>query len=224
LESQPAIKQLKEGLVNMQLRTADLQGLRSDEHPLVKSSKQAEEQIGRHLHEELTLAIRGLEVELRMDADRIKLLEEQLVQTTARQEKLAAVRATYETQAAENRHCLQLVQRAQQNLAEARATHAGANAASLIGGIGLPDTGSRPIGPSRAIIALGGLAGGLVTGLGAFFLALPPKKREEPIAAEYYQPPRLVPTAANHRSVNGFGTNGNKRLNLQQALRKVYRK
>jgi len=63
LESQPAIKQLKEGLVNTQLQTAQLQGLRSEAHPLVKSSRQAEEQIGRQLHEELALAIRGLEVE-----------------------------------------------------------------------------------------------------------------------------------------------------------------
>ena len=104
---------------------------------------------------------------------------DQLAQATARQEHLAAIRATYETQAAENRHRTQLVDRAEQNLSEARASHAGANAASLIGSIDLPDTGSQPVGPSRTIIALGGLVGGLITGLGVFFLALPQKTREE---------------------------------------------
>jgi len=41
----------------------------------------------------------------------------------------------------------------------------------LIGSIDLPDAGSQPVGPSRTVIALGGLVGGLVTGLGVVFLA-----------------------------------------------------
>jgi uncharacterized protein involved in exopolysaccharide biosynthesis len=223
LESQSAIKQLKEGLVATQLKTAQLQGLRSEEHPLVKSSRQAEEQIGRHLHEELALAIRGLEVELRMDADRIKLLDEQLAKSTARQEQLAAIRATYETQVAENRHRTQLFERAEQNLSEARASHAGANAASLIGSIDLPDAGSQPVGPSRSIIALGSLVAGLMAGLGVFFLALPQKKSEELPTPEFYQAPRMYEHLENHAAANGSRKNGTKPMNLQQALRKVYR-
>jgi polysaccharide biosynthesis transport protein len=223
LESQPAIKQLKEGLVATQLHTAQLQGLRSEEHPLVKSSRQAEEQIGRHLHEELALAIRGLEVELRMDAERSKLLDTQLGETTARQENLAAIRATYESQAAENRHRTQLVERAEQNLAEARASHAGASAASLIGIIDPPDAGSLPVGPSRTIIALGGLVGGLMTGLGVFFLALPQKKYTLPAAEDYYQSPRLHQPAANHAAANGSGSNGKGTMNITQALQRLHR-
>ena len=223
LESLPAIKQLKEGLVATQLQTAQLQGLRSEEHPLVKSSRQAEEQIGRHLHEELALAIRSLDVELRMDADRTKLLDDQLAQATARQEHLAAIRATYEAQSAENRHRTLLVEKAEQNLAEARASHAGANAASLIGSIDLPDAGSQPVGPSRTVIALGGLVGGLMTGLGVFFLALPQRKREEPAAADFYQSPRFSQPLENRPAANGSGRNGNGPMNIKQALRKLLR-
>ncbi|MCC6126774.1 MAG: hypothetical protein IT426_17565 [Pirellulales bacterium] len=223
LESQSAIKQLKEGLVATQLRTAQLQGLRSEEHPLVKSSRQAEEQVGRHLHEELTLAIRGLEVELRMDADRIELLNDQLAEATSRQEKLAAIRATYEIQAAENRHRTLLVERAEQNLTEARASLAGANAASLIDGIGLPDTGSRPIGPSRTVLALGGMVGGLFAGLGVFFLALPQKKRDESILPDCYRSPRLARPEDYHPSPNGSRRNGKSApLTVKQALGKLF--
>lgn len=222
LESQPAIKQLKEGLVATQLRTADLQGLRSEEHPLVKSSRQAEEQVGRHLHEELTLAIRGLEVELRMDADRLQLLENQLNEATARQERLAAIRATYETQAAENRHRTQLVDRAEQNLAEARASHAGANAASLISTIDVADTGSEPIGPSRTAIALGGIAAGLITGFGVLFLALPQRHRGS-TDEEIYRSPQLPHSIEPRRTANGSGKNGKHSMNIAQALRSLHR-
>jgi uncharacterized protein involved in exopolysaccharide biosynthesis len=221
LESQPAIKQLKEGLVATQLRTAELQGLRSDEHPLVKSSRQAEEQVGRHLHEEMTLAVRGLEVELRMDADRLKLLDEQLSQTTARQESLAAIRATYEAQAAENRHRTQLVDRAEQNLAEARASHAGANAASLISAIDVADAGSDPIGPSRTMIALGGIAAGLIVGVGVLFLALPQWSRE-PTNVDFYRSPRLPHAIAERPAPNGSVKNGKYPMNVTQALRSLY--
>jgi polysaccharide biosynthesis transport protein len=223
LESQPAIKQLKEGLVATQLRTAELQGLRSEEHPLVKSSRQAEEQVGRHLHDELTLAIRGLEVELRMDADRIKLLDEQLAEATARQERLAAIRATYEAQAAENRHRTQLVDRAEQNLAEARASHAGANAASLIGSIDLPDTGSQPVGPGRTIIALGGIVGGLIAGLGVFFLAVPQNRRDDTAEEEFYHSPRISQPVEEHSAANGSRRNGDRRMNLTEALQRLHR-
>jgi uncharacterized protein involved in exopolysaccharide biosynthesis len=223
LESQPSLKQLKEGLIGTQLRTAQLQGMMSEEHPRVISSRQAEEQIGRHLHEELALAIRGVEVELRLDADRIKLLNDQLAQATARQEHLAAIRATYETQVAENRHRTLLVDKAEQNLSEARASHAGANAASLIGSIDTPDTGSLPVGPSRTIIALGGLAGGLITGLGMFFLALPPKTREEEPLKEFYQAPQFTHREEYHSSANGSRRNGHGPMSFKQAVRKLYR-
>jgi hypothetical protein len=66
-----------------------------------------------------------------------------------------------------------LLERAQQNLAEARAAQASAKAASLISRIDAPDAGIRPIGPSRAAIALGGVLGGLLAGLGVFFLVVP---------------------------------------------------
>jgi uncharacterized protein involved in exopolysaccharide biosynthesis len=222
LESQSALKQLKEGLISSQLRTAQLQSTMSDDHPRVKSAKQAEEEIGRHLHEELALAIRGLEVELRLDADRIHLLDDQLAQTTARQERLSAIRATYEAQAAENRHRTMLVDRAVQNLTEARASHAGANAASLIGCIDSADAGSRPVGPSRTIIALGGLVGGLITGFGVFFLAVPHKVREEEPKEEYYQVPQF-PQREDCLPANGSRRNGHGTMSVKQAVQKLYR-
>jgi succinoglycan biosynthesis transport protein ExoP len=175
LESQPALRRLKDGLVDAQLVTATLKGSMSAEHPRVRAARQAETEIAQNLHAELAVAIRGLQVELKMNADRQALLEEQLARAEARLARLAEIRAVYESQAAENRHRTLLVERAEQNLAEARAAQAGAKAASLVSLIDAPDAGSKPIGPSRAVIAASGTAGGLIAGLGLFFFLLPAK-------------------------------------------------
>ena len=92
-DSHPSLQRLKDGLIDAQLRTAKLLGTMSAEHPLVRAAKESEEQIGRDLHNELAIARRGVEVELRLTADRRALLEEQLAKTNERLQRLAAVRA-----------------------------------------------------------------------------------------------------------------------------------
>ena len=108
-----------------------------------------------------------------MLADRRTLLEDQLAKTNARLANLAAVRATYANEVAEAKSRAALLERAEQNLAEARATRASAKAASLISRIDTPDAGIRPVGPSRAVIALCGVLGGLLAGFGVVFLTVP---------------------------------------------------
>lgn len=179
LDSQPALKRLKEGLVDAQLRTAQLQGRMSAEHPLVIAAKQGEEEIGRHLHSELTIAIRGLETELQLDTDRIAMLDKQLAQSAGRLGRLAEVRAAYANLVGETTHRARLLERAQQNLADARASGAGAKTASLISCIDTPETGTRPVSPSRTVILLAGVLGGLMTGLSTVLLTVAPRQRAE---------------------------------------------
>ena len=95
LDSQPALRRLKDGLVDAQLRTATLQGRMSAEHPEVISAKEAEAQVAARLHAELSTAIRGLESELAFDANRLEMLENQRNSAAARLARLAGLRATY---------------------------------------------------------------------------------------------------------------------------------
>jgi uncharacterized protein involved in exopolysaccharide biosynthesis len=184
LESHPSLRRLKEGLIDAQLRTAALQGTMAPDHPRVQGAKEAEEEIGRQLHDELAIARRGIEVELRLNADRRTLLEDQLAKTNDRLHGLAEVRAEYANQVTETKNRATLLERAEQNLAETRATRASAKAASLISRIDTPDAGIRPIGPGRIVIALCGVLGGLLTGFGLVFLAVPTATAEsEPVAA-----------------------------------------
>ena len=174
LESQPALRRLKDGLVDAQLRTAQLQGRMSVQHPRVLAAKEAEDQIGRHLHDEMAVAIRGIEVDLRLGAARTAMLQERLDDATKRFARVASVRASYTNLLAENGNRTALLQRAEDNLAEARAAQASAKATSLIARIDSPDAGTSPIGPGRAIILLVGVAGGLLAGFGVLFLTVEP--------------------------------------------------
>jgi polysaccharide biosynthesis transport protein len=173
LDSHPSLRRLKDGLIDAQLRTSALLGTMAADHPKVLAARESEEQIGRHLHNELTLARRGVEVELRVIADRRVLLEDQLAKTTERLRGLVAVRAGYTNQVAEAKNRATLLERAQQNLAEARAARASAKAASLISRIDRPDAGIRPVGPGRIVIALCGVLGGVLAGFGIVFLSVP---------------------------------------------------
>jgi len=174
LESQPALRRLKDGLVDAQIHTAQLKGRMSDAHPLVQAARESEKEIGRHLHHELGISIRGVKADLRLTGDRIHLLEERLAEVNGRLKRLAALRAPYANQLAEMAHRTQLLQQAEQQFSQARATQASASITSLISRIDPPDAGTKPLGPSRAMIAVFGVAGGLFVGLGVLLLTVPP--------------------------------------------------
>ncbi|MCL6504199.1 MAG: hypothetical protein K6T86_16065 [Pirellulales bacterium] len=173
LESQPALRRLKDGLVDAQLRTASLLGSMSQRHPQVQAALAAEAEVREHLHEELEAAIRGLEVELRLSSDRSNALHAQLEALRSRLNRLAALRTPYANLVAEVRNRVRLLEEAERNLAEARASLAAAHAASQVTQVEDPHLGTQPVGPSRAMIILGGGVAGLVAGLGLLFVTLP---------------------------------------------------
>lgn len=172
-ESQPALKRLKEGLVDAQLKTASLSGGMSSEHPLVRTAEEAEAQISRQLDQELEIACRGVEVDLQLASERAETLAEQLADTRSRLAKLGSLRATYSNLIAEVQHRSGLLATAERELSEARSSQAGAHSSSLIYTIDAPDAGTRPVGPGRLTIALGGLAAGLLIGAAVLFVCLP---------------------------------------------------
>jgi uncharacterized protein involved in exopolysaccharide biosynthesis len=220
LEAQPALRELREGLIAAQLRTANLQGRMSDEHPLVLAALESERRIRADLHEELASAICGVEADLRLTRDRIRLLEQQLEATCRKLAALAELRASYSNQVAETANRVQLLQRAEEKLAEARTTQATADAASLIARIDVPDTGTDPIGPSRAMLVLMGIAAGLAAAAGFALLTVPPSQpalSQEVAAAPEVLNARFPST--NGRSKTPAPATG--QVSLKQALLKL---
>jgi uncharacterized protein involved in exopolysaccharide biosynthesis len=214
LESQPALKRLKEGLIDAQLRSADLQGRMSDSHPLVLAAKQSEEEINHRLYDELASSVRGVQAELRLGVQRIAMLEEHQADAARRLDQLAALRAPYVNFVAETRNRGELLQRAQQRLAEVRGNQATATTADLIARINQPDTGPLPVGLGRGTLVLLGMAFGLMTGFGVVYLTAP--------AAPAISPLPAIPSTVSFAKVSD-GRIDNPALSFNESLEKILR-
>jgi uncharacterized protein involved in exopolysaccharide biosynthesis len=170
LKSQPAVAQLKTALVAAEVHTAGLLGSRSESHPFVVAAREAEDLLRQQLHDEVTVAIRGLKVDAELNADRERVLMAKSNVGRERLSRLAEARAEYAKLVASVENHTRLVEAARKNLADARAQQAGARSASVISRIDGVETSVRPIGPSRKTITAAGGVGGLVLGLGVVFL------------------------------------------------------
>ncbi len=201
LDSQPALRRLKDGLVDAQLRTAQLRGNMTDSHPQVIAAQFAERNIVEQVHSELGTAIRGCSVDLELTASRVATLETQVTTNQQRLQSLAGLRAGYANLTADVAQHSELLQKARRELADARASQAGAQGPGVITLIDTPDTGNRPLGPGRASIILGGILGGLTIGFGLVFLTAPlPTVTAAPVAAPVLHHPR----AKSHSPVAGL--------------------
>ena len=127
-----------------------------------------------NLNAELKNAIQIAEVELRLTDARAESLREQLANVRGRFARLAGLRTSYAILVAQTQNRTDLLQASRRTLADARAGQAAARTASLIAQIDRPDTGARPVGLSRAMTVLAGLAGGLLAGLGVLLLTVQP--------------------------------------------------
>jgi uncharacterized protein involved in exopolysaccharide biosynthesis len=173
LASQPALSRLKDGLVDAQLRTAQLLGTMREAHPQVQAAIDAEQQVRRHLHGELEVAIRGLAAELEMADARSDNLENQKAALQTKLDRIARLRVRYDNLEDEANRRSEILEQAQGDLTNARANQAAAQTASLISRIGRPETGDSPVGPGAFVIAAGGSVCGLALGLGLVFLSAP---------------------------------------------------
>jgi uncharacterized protein involved in exopolysaccharide biosynthesis len=172
LETQPALRRLKESLVDAQLRNSQLLGNMSNEHPHVIAAKTAEAEIADQLRAEVVAASGIVKMELHLTTERSATLEKQLAAAKQRLSHLAEIRTDYASLTAEVVRRTETLKAAENQLAEARASQASAHTASLITRIDSPETGLSPIGPSRSMIVLGGAFGGFVLGLAALFLTV----------------------------------------------------
>ena len=174
LEAQPALRRLKDGLVDAQLRTATVLGTMSPEHPAAQAAQAGEQEIGTHLREEIGIAIKGLQIDLRLAQERVAALERNREDLQNRLAQLANIRAEYANLVAANRHRSDLLKTVQQELSEAQAGQAAARKSSLITLIDRPDAGSKPAGPGKTTIVMGGFLAGVIFGLGILFLTIQP--------------------------------------------------
>ncbi|GAB6166797.1 hypothetical protein JCM19992_27970 [Thermostilla marina] len=172
LESQPALRRLKDGLIDAELRLASLRGNMSDEHPTVISAKLAKEEIQAKLFQELDSAVEGLEAEQSLLQEQAAAYSRQLHECEQRLARLAELRTRYSSLLAEQRRREAVLQRAESELSEARLQLAGNSGGPLLA-VDKAETSDKPVGPSRAVIAAAGVAAGLLFGFAVFVWTVP---------------------------------------------------
>lgn len=173
LELQPSLRRLKDGLVDAQLRTAQLAGARSKDHPEVKAAIQAEAQVRQELFAEIAVAIRGLDSDIRISQMRLERLNSQRQDVEARLDKLVAIRTNYANLITAARAKSDVLERVRGELSTARANERAAKEVSLIARVDRAVADSRPSGPSRRTIVIIGFFLGLCITTGLLFLTEP---------------------------------------------------
>ena len=173
LESQPGLRRLKEGLIDAQLRVAELMGKMNEVHPDVRAALTAEAEVRENLYRELESSIRGARGDLQVTEAIIGSYENQLDEVQERLDQLASLRARYGNLVAEVTHRREELQQAQRSLAEARAAQEASQKSSLITRVDGPDPGDAPVGPGRLVLLLSSWVGGFAVGLGVMFLLTP---------------------------------------------------
>jgi hypothetical protein len=139
------------------------------------------------------VAIRGLQVELALCADREASLIAKKSTARDRISHLAKSRAEYTNLVSAVQNHSRLLEAAQKNLADARARQAGAHSASVITRVDGVEAAIRPSGPARKTVAAAGGVGGLLIGVGFVFLFAIPKQNSKRAGG-------LVGAAANHEA------------------------
>lgn len=207
--AQPSLKRLKDGLVDAQLRTSDLKGRMSHGHPLVQAAVQAEEAVRINLRSELSSVLSSCQTDVQVTERQVKSLEKQQDDLQQRLDRLAGLRAEYAVLVNDVEQRTTIVQQAQQDLANARATQSSSQATSLITRFQKPQVGDSPVGPGRTTIVGAGLVGGLMTGVGLVFLVAPigPNERQGRRLTDYLGFGRR----ASDRGANGPANSGSAR-------------
>ena len=170
LDSQPALRKLKDGLLDAQLATARYEGTMTSDHPHVAASRAAALEVAAQIDQELEVAIRGLGVDLDLSEQKIALLEERLHEARTTMDQLASLRLAYSNLLSETRQRLSVFENAQRSMAEAVANQASVKTASLVTRLDTPDLGVGPVGLSRANTVALGFVAGLISGFGLVLL------------------------------------------------------
>lgn len=173
LSSHPGLRKLREGLADAQLQTSQLRGRFTMEHPLVYVAMSSEKEIKAQLHDELSLALATALKDVENSQRRIDNLKRQQRQLEERLERLARIRADHNNHNNQVRARTQILQDAERELAEARASRDAALTTSLLTPLDEPVLGERPVGPGRTTIVAGTTLAGLFLGLGIVFLLTP---------------------------------------------------
>lgn len=190
LNLQPALRRLKDGLVDAQLKLATLRGDYNDNHPKVAGAIDAVTEIQNALRDELGLAIRGLEDQMQILDANVAQLSQIAADTNTRLQTLTEQRIVYDQLNEEYKRRDAVLRDAQTEVAQAESIKNASLSVDLLTRVNDVQVSSRPEGPSKRTLVGSTTLLGLFIGFGLIMLLHAPQP--QPISV----PPQAVPVVA----------------------------
>lgn len=201
LTLQPAIARLKDGLVDAQLKLAELRGDYHDNHPKIVAANAAVTGIQNALRQELGLAIRGLNDQGQIISANLAHLSVLNEETRRRLETLTTQRVIYDQLNAEFKRRDGVLRDAQAALAQAASIKAAAKEVDFLTRVNHVQVASRPEGLSKRSVVAATTFLGLIVGAGLVMLLHGPLPQ-----GAWPQPPPMPERAANEWPDTGPST------------------
>lgn len=174
LASHPGLSRLKDGLVDAQLNSSQMRGLYKVDHPMTLSALATEQDVQQQVREEIDSALKAAEVELnisRQQVDNLRVVETDL---SSRLRLLVDQRVPYSEALERLQQKRDVLTSVENDLAEIQNNLHSNDPTSLIAKIDGPQAGTKPLGPGKQAIVLGGLLVGFVTGIGMLMFVTAP--------------------------------------------------
>lgn len=166
LEAQPALRRLKDGLIDAQLKLSDDLGRFEEAHPAISKARFAISETKNQIRQELQIAIRGLQAQYEVRDQQIRRLREEEGDYQDRLQKLTNNRVRYATLASQADKRNEEHAKARAEYAEIKSLGQAAQSVDLMTRIEEPFVGGKPLGPGRTSILGSGVVGGFLIGLG----------------------------------------------------------
>ncbi len=166
LQSQPALKRLKDGIVDLQLKFSEFSGRFRDAHPKYFEMQMALAEAKRQLFEELQVAVRGLESQHAVQSQQIQRLNDEEKEQQERLVRLTNNRADYATLASQAKKRNEEHAKTRAEYSEIKSLGQAAQTVNLMTRLEAPFISGKALGPGRTTILGSGTLGGILIGLG----------------------------------------------------------
>ena len=195
-----SLSSLRAGLVEAQLRIAQLSGKMSESHPILKAAIKAEKEVRNQLRIEIPAALNSVAADLKVTDALTASLRSELNEVQNRLSQLAILRAPYSNLLNEVQHHTEQLRQVRESLANAQAAQGASKTSSLLTRVGEIEVGDSPVGLGKTSIIAGSWCGGFIVGLGLVLVLSP--------ASFGHQPRSSVGRRASDRTVK-FGRRAN---------------
>ncbi|HMO13462.1 MAG TPA: hypothetical protein PKD64_02400 [Pirellulaceae bacterium] len=173
LEAQPALRRLKDGLIDAQLRLAKLSGDYTADHRKTVAAQRAVDDVSKKIRQELDAAVDGLKIQVGIANTRLRNLETNERELVNRLNELANLRVDYGKLVDDYQQRRENYRRTLEQYALAKAAHVSASQVDLIQRSEEAYVGSRASGPGKTSLVAGGILAGLAIGVGLILLFTP---------------------------------------------------